>query len=54
MEGVENPVRYWVPSIGPCGMTLVTSNRYPDWKGNLLVTALAFRHIARVQLNGTK
>lgn len=53
MEGVTNPVRYWVPSIGPCGMTLVTSKRYPDWKGNFLVAALAFRHIARVQLNGT-
>jgi glucose/arabinose dehydrogenase len=54
MEGVENPVRYWVPSIGPCGMALVTSNVYPGWKGNLLVGALAFRHIARVQLTGTK
>lgn len=53
MEGVENPVRYWVPSIGPCGLDIVTSDRYPDWKGNLLVTALAFRHIARVQLNNT-
>ncbi|MBA4139353.1 MAG: PQQ-dependent sugar dehydrogenase [Segetibacter sp.] len=54
MEGVENPVRYWVLSIGPCGMTLVTSNRYPKWKGNLLVAALAFTHIARIQLDGTK
>ncbi len=54
MAGVENPVRYWVPSIGPCGMTMVTSNRFPDWKGNLLIGALAFRHIARVQLDGTK
>ncbi|MGV8879855.1 MAG: PQQ-dependent sugar dehydrogenase [Sphingobacteriaceae bacterium] len=54
MAGVENPVRYWVPSIGPCGITLVTSNKYPEWKGNILVGALAFTHIARVQLNGTK
>lgn len=54
MEGIENPVRYWVPSIGPCGITIVTSKRYPDWKGNILVSALAFRHVARVQLNGTK
>jgi glucose/arabinose dehydrogenase len=53
MEGVTNPVRYWVPSIGPCGMTLVTSDRYPSWKGNLLISALAFMHIARVQLDGT-
>lgn len=54
MEGVENPVRYWVPSIGPCGMAIVTSSKYPDWSGNLLVGALAFRHVARVQLDGTK
>jgi aldose sugar dehydrogenase len=54
MEGVENPVRYWVPSIAPCGMELVTSDKYPSWKGNLLVSALSFKHIARVQLSDTK
>jgi glucose/arabinose dehydrogenase len=52
LEGVTNPTRFWVPSIGPCGMTMVTSDKYPGWKGNLLVGALAFRHIARVQLDG--
>jgi glucose/arabinose dehydrogenase len=54
LEGIENPIRYWVPSIAPCGMILVTSEKYPSWKGNLLVGALAFRHIARVQLSGTE
>ena len=54
MEGIENPVRYWVPSIGPCGMMLVTSNRYPAWQGNLLIGALAHRHIARIQMDGAK
>jgi aldose sugar dehydrogenase len=54
LPGIEKSVRIWVPSIGPCGMTIVTSNKYPDWKGNLLVGALAHRHIARVQLSGTK
>lgn len=54
LPGIENPARYWVPSIGPCGITLVTSKKYPEWKGNILVGALAFRHLARVQLNGTK
>ena len=53
MEGVENPKRYWVPSIGPCGATIVTSDRYPEWKGNIMVGALALKHIARVQLSGT-
>jgi glucose/arabinose dehydrogenase len=54
LPGIEKPVRYWVPSIGPCGMALVTSKRYPNWQGNLLVGALAFQHVARVQLNGAK
>lgn len=54
MPGVTNPTHYWVPSIGPCGSMIVTSNKYPDWKGNLLIGALALRHIARVQLDGTK
>ena len=54
IEGITNPKRYWVPSIGPCGMTIVTGNRYPEWKGNLLVGAMAFTHIARLKMDGTK
>jgi len=53
MPGVTNPTHYWVPSIAPCGSMIVTSEKYPDWKGNLLIGALALKHIARVQLNGT-
>lgn len=53
-EGMEQPVRYWVPSIAPCGMTMVTSDKYPNWKDNLLVGALAFQLIARVELNNGK
>ena len=52
LPGIEDPKHYWVPSIGPCGMTIVTSNKYPGWKGNLLIGALAFRHLNRVTLNG--
>ncbi len=50
-EGMEQPVRYWVPSIAPCGITMVTSDRYPNWKGNFIVGALAFQLIARVEVN---
>nr|WP_262918441.1 PQQ-dependent sugar dehydrogenase [Belliella filtrata] len=52
-EGMESPVSYWVPSIATCGMALVTSDKYPTWKGNLLVAALAGQHISRVELDGT-
>ncbi len=47
---MEQPVRYWVPSIAPCGLTMVTSDRYPNWKGNLLVGALAHQLVARVEI----
>jgi glucose/arabinose dehydrogenase len=54
MEGVEKPVHYWDPSIAPCGMAIVTSDRFPNWKGNLLVGALAHQHVARVEINNRK
>ena len=49
-DGMEQPVRYWVPSIAPCGMTMVTGNKYPNWKGNFLVGALSFQLVARVEV----
>ena len=52
-EGMEQPVTYWVPSIATCGMTLVTSDKYPAWKGNILVAGLAGQQVARVELDGT-
>lgn len=52
-EGMEQPVTYYVPSIATCGMTLVTSDKYPAWKGNILIGALAKMHINRVEMNGT-
>ncbi|MBC6366480.1 PQQ-dependent sugar dehydrogenase [Algoriphagus sp. AK58] len=53
-EGMEQPVKYWTPSIATCGMTMVTSDKYQAWRGNILVAALAGTHIARVEMNGTR
>jgi aldose sugar dehydrogenase len=54
MEGMEQPVTYWVPSIAPCGMAQVTGDKYPGWKNNILVGALALQHVARVELDNKK
>lgn len=53
-EGMEQPVTYWVPSIAPCGMTFVTSDRYPAWKNSILLGSLKFNYIHRVKLEGDK
>lgn len=50
-DGMEQPVTFWRPSIAPCGMMLVTSDLYPNWKHNLLIGALAHTHVARVEID---
>lgn len=50
--GIENPIYYWVPSIAPSGMTFVTSDKYPNWKGHLLVGSLKFQYLELVKLDG--
>jgi len=51
---MEQPLFYWVPSIAPSGMTFITSDIYPDWKGNLLVGSLKFQYIERLVLKNDK
>nr|MBC8151039.1 PQQ-dependent sugar dehydrogenase [Bacteroidota bacterium] len=46
-EGMEQPIRYWVPSIATCGMEIVTSDKYPAWKGNILSGSLKFNYLHR-------
>ncbi|HYC84137.1 MAG TPA: PQQ-dependent sugar dehydrogenase [Chryseosolibacter sp.] len=53
-EGMEQPVTYWVPSIAPCGMAILKGDKFPGWKSNLLIGALAFRHVARVVIEDGK
>ncbi len=47
-EGMEQPFFHWTPSIAPSGMTFVSSNIYPSWKGNLLVGSLKFEYLERL------
>lgn len=52
--GMEQPEWYWDPSIAPSGMTFVTSERYPEWEGDLLVGSLKFGYVVRADVeNGT-
>jgi glucose/arabinose dehydrogenase len=54
LPGMEQPLFYWVPSIAPSGMAFVTSDIYPDWKGNLLVGSLKFGYLERLVLKNDK
>jgi glucose/arabinose dehydrogenase len=51
MEGMQDPVLQWTPSIAACPAEFVTSNQFKKWKNDLLVGSLAFEEIRRVVLS---
>lgn len=53
-EGMEQPRYFWRPSIAPSGLLFYTGDEFPEWRGNLFVTALAGQHIARLVLDGDR
>ncbi len=54
MPGMEQPIHYWVPSIAPSGMAFITSDKYGDYKGSLLVGSLAFQYLELLKMEGNK
>jgi aldose sugar dehydrogenase len=51
-SGMEDPILQWTPSIAPSGMAFYTGDKFPEWKGDLFVGALARRHLRRLELDG--
>jgi aldose sugar dehydrogenase len=54
MKGVEEPIYYWDPDIGPSGMMFYTGDLFPEWKGNLFVGALPAQYLSRLVINGER
>jgi glucose/arabinose dehydrogenase len=51
---VDEPVYFWVPDIAPSGMMFYTGDRFPEWKNNLFIGAMAGQHLVRLILNGNR
>ena len=51
-DGMEQPLKYWVPSIAPSGMAFYTGDKFSAWKGSLFLGALAGQMLVRVTLKG--
>jgi glucose/arabinose dehydrogenase len=47
-QGMEQPLHYWVPSIGPSGMVFHSGRTYPAWKGQLFVGAMPAKQLVRL------
>ena len=48
MDGMEQPVWHWTPSIAVCGMKFYYGKPFNPWSGNILVTSLKFEYLERV------
>ena len=54
-EGIEPPLRHWVPtSVAPSGLAFLSSDRYPGWKGNLFMGTLRGQALIRLTLDGNR
>jgi aldose sugar dehydrogenase len=53
-EGMEQPLYYWDPVIGPSGMVFYTADAFPAWKGSLFIGGHATYDLVRVSLDGEK
>ncbi|HUR58964.1 MAG TPA: PQQ-dependent sugar dehydrogenase [Opitutaceae bacterium] len=53
-EGMEQPVKYWVPSIAPCGASFYTGSLFPKLKNQLCVSSLVGEQVVRFDLKGDK
>ena len=54
MQGMEQPVYYFDPSVAPSGITFYTGNTIPEWKGNLFLACLKGMHVDRLVLKDNK
>jgi glucose/arabinose dehydrogenase len=52
MPGLEQPLKYWVPSIAPSGLAVYRGDVFPEWNGDLFVGALVDQEVRRVHLEG--
>lgn len=48
-DGYEQPLHYWDPSIAPGAIDVYRGAMFPEWNGNLLVAALKFELLARLE-----
>jgi glucose/arabinose dehydrogenase len=53
-QGMEQPIRVWVPSIGISGLMIYTGDKFPQWRGNLFIGGMAGQQLSRLTLNGQR
>lgn len=50
--GMEQPVKFWTPSIATSQISFYTGDRFPQWKNNLFLGSLAQQRFIRFEISG--
>jgi glucose/arabinose dehydrogenase len=50
-DGMEQPKLYWDPSIAPSGMAYISSDKYPQWQGKILLGSMKFGHLVLLEID---
>ena len=51
LQGMEQAIKVYVPSIAPSGLIQYSGKEIPQWKDNLLAGSLKLRHLNRIVLD---
>lgn len=51
-DGMEQPVRVWVPSIGTSGLAVYDGDQFPRWRGSLLAGGLSGNVLSLLHMDG--
>ncbi len=54
MPNTDPPIASYSPTIAPSGIAFNVGDRYPGWKNNLFVAALAGQQLLRLEIKGRK
>ncbi len=50
MEGMEQPLVHWTPSIAPCGLDQYRGTAFPQWDGDILAGSLRAQELHRLRV----
>ena len=53
-EGMEQPVTFWTPSLGIASVDFYRGDKFPQWKNQVFISALAFQEVRRLVIEGGK
>ncbi len=51
LDGTEQSLVHFTPSIAPSGFAQYSGEAFPDWEGDLFLSALALQHVRHVEVN---